>query len=401
MGFSGPCRRLTNLKPDTLKMKFSLIAASCSALLLIHDVASAFKTADEVSYVIEPFEKLDYIWFEDKDSEGMDAVISLSEVALFGNSSIQINSTVANTTSATFGWSTTTDAAYHCMGAEYLSLWYKISVSGNLKEENFSSPSVVVSLGDDYGESTVDNLDMFSSNMIPLERSDGWKEIRIAFGNEDWISEESDSSGDGVLQLNHIREWKVHVETENSLIILIDQLSCVGTGDMFANVFDTGVTFEEGVTSSAWTQPYYHRSNASEEASLLELEEGVLTFNYSVEMTEFWGGLSQFGHFAPANAYYNLSLAKQLDLAYSVPVVASELNRVHLRLILFEESECSHQTNCTGDEVYFNFAHILDDAVGEVKHYFITLEGDDKSTSSLYRTGWVGIPGVSITLLSG
>ena len=372
-------------------MKTGVQFLGAAVLFLTSEVVSAFKTAESISYVVEPFETTEKLELE--GDGGLEEVISLSEDGLFGNSSLQVNFTVAsNLSSASFGWTTSGGSAYHCLGADYMSIWYKVT---DPKEQGEAPSSITVILGDDFGVTELDGLDWFSSKPSPVISNGDWNEVRIPFDDENWIQTD-DSVGEGTMHLNHLREWKVQIDGSDDLVIRVDHLSCVGNGNMFASVFDTDLSFEIAAQNySAFSGPYFHKSNISKESSTMELEDGVLTFGYTVEQTESWGGFSQFGHYAPSNAYYNLSQAKQLDLAYSVPVRASQLNRVHLRLTIAEVSECAHKVNCTDNEVYYSFAHVLDDVATETKHYFVTLKGDDQPTSSLYRTGWTGLPGVS------
>jgi len=304
-----------------------------------------------------------------------------------------------------------------------------------------------------------------------------WKELRMKLkGSSDpfapfWRTGWLGQAGNDVLDLNRIRGWRMELSmageindaalqqnTTTSGIILVDHLSCVGGGELLGAAFyttagqqlpdpaaaelaevekeqrqglsaekssDTNTTIS-GLDDINDTGSWYARayqSNISENLTTTEFDNhGILTVNYTIEQSEAWGGFVDFEHLAPGGAYYNLSGASSLTLEYETLQAASIPERLNLRLILMDASDCQEQCDAyPGDvtlEQYYSFHSVLDgvdmledssDTTLETKstgsrifdgrlshHMTVELAGDDDPSSPFSLPGWSGIEGNEI-----
>ena len=207
--------------------------------------------------------------------------------------------------------------------------------------------------------------------------------------------------GNEILDLYSLKGWyyelspatttntDVSGETSSEVSILFDQLACVGGEDLLAASLHIGVdeTFDTAVAHDIW-YPEYYQSELSEQRTLTTLRDGTLTSNYTIEQAETWGGFVSYGHISTDQSYYNLSSATSVSLQYNVTTVASPSNRAHLRLILYDTSDCIEDCSSAGNnnlENYYSFHNILDESgFGIIK---VPLVGTSSPSSPFWRTG--------------
>ena len=314
----------------------------------------------EISYVIEPFET------EEATLINESLNCTLTKDAAGGDASLRVER-LGIETSGNLTWETdpSIDPAYNCMGATALSLYYKVL------QADEANVTVRLTLLDDHSgtiEQVVSSVHRLAGSL------DEWHEIRMDI-------EEFES-----LSLDHIRGWRL--ELSNVEIVLLDQLSCIGGGDMLGSAFRTTNSFQEELENGAWEDDHFE-SPLSRNLTETKLSDGMLTTSYLLEQTEAWGGFLSYGYIVPSHAYYNLSQANSIALNYTVNRAASPEGRAHLRIILKDGHDC--HTDCRDDknhEKYYSFYYVLDEETeGWVGR---NLQGDDDSTSPFWLTGWSG-----------
>ena len=250
----------------------------------------------------------------------------------------------------------------------------------------------------------------YSSEYV-LQSSEEWTEIRIPLDNENFkLAAENGGRGvrgNGMLDLYSLKGWyyelspssttstadtaAVSSESSSIVSILIDQLACVGGEDLLAASLHIGVeeTFDTAVAHDIW-YPEYYQSELSEKQTITTLRDGILTSNYTIEQAETWGGFVSYGHISTDQSYYNLSQATSVSLQYNITNLATPSNRAHLRMILFDTSDCIDDCSSVGNnnlERYYSFHNILDESgLGIIK---VPLVGTSNPSSPFWRTGYV------------
>ena len=433
--------------PATHQWKVALWAL----LLTVNPTYSEFhnnnNSQNEVAYVIEPFEFLDYgsyDWTFSSSSTGGDAGGSDSEVSvpmltqgLFGESSLQLRgSGVAlsedEESSPVFVQAILRHGAGHnCRHADYFSIWFRPLTVDTSEEEDESSsagggegdqkittsttiPKLRVTLFDDsdclqerhhrqeqQDLSSCDGLSNFSASVlfeVPIPEfsnqtagsSSSWKELRISVND---LNDKVITPPTLFLSvLKRVKGYKIEFLNSTSIYqaIQIDQLACVGGSEMFSSplYIAEGMSFQDMIDTEIYRTDYY-QSPKSEELTHMNISDGTVTIDYVVEQTENWGGFLSLTWLPPASAYYNMSTATDLVLDYRVLDGASEPGRVTFRVILGDNSNCLNR--CDADEEkWYSFHSILDSAEDEVKHLTIPLIGDTDPGSSFWLTGWAG-----------
>jgi hypothetical protein len=249
------------------------------------------------------------------------------------------------------------------------SFWYKIL--------NGTSFTFTVSLLDDSDclscNKTSDLEHYVSLDQDSAPGSKDWNEIRIEIHEDasgkrpfDVLFRMDQGSGNRKLDLDHIRGWWIGVSANHtaSTVLLIDQLACVGGGDLLGAAFNTGDDLTVAEAIGSWISTFYD-SNFSKNATTSVLDKGFLKLDYVVEQREPWGGYTSYEHVAPANAYYNLSAVDTVSFSYDVTKKVSPVERAHLRFIVRDSAGC--EENCRDEkqaEIYYSFHNILasDDA---------------------------------------
>jgi hypothetical protein len=373
----------------------------------------------EVSYVMEPFELIDEKWFIRDDDAGGLLNLSLSEDALFGNASLRVDFSVG--AAADFGW-VQAEKAHNCYGATHLSFWYKLLEPQSLENSvNFR----MILLDDSHCDASVgvcnetgllgNNLEHYYSfhNILDHPTDGQWYEIQIELMGGDGsnppfvLDPVAGKAGNKKLDIHRLRGWRIEfapmseensggiLNSTSSGVILIDQLACIGGGEMLGSSLYIGsdVGWEESVVDGMWIQEYY-QSELSRNQSNVTLQDGVLSVNYTVQMVETWGGFVGFTHLAPGPAYYNMTGASDLRLGYHIQEAASVPGRTHLRINVADGSHCS--VNCSldywGHEHWYTFNYILDDNVtnegwGDI---YLPFNGSTSPSTPFWLTGWCG-----------
>jgi len=394
-----------------------------------------------ISYVMEPFELVDYDqeWFvavngeeqeSFEDEEGMVNITISEEDVLFGNASLRVEctaptTTTESTTTMTFGW-IQPDKPHNCFGADHLSLWYKLLSSSTASEIQLQVTLLDDShCGLDKGESfggicpsnetgvMGDLLEQYSYIVsLPAVEQDinattDWQELRMEAKDLLLLTEQT--VGNEQLNWNRLRGWKVDLIVANSnnntsekgkdntIAILFDQLACVGSGDMLGASFHQGsdITWSDGVQDGLWIEEYYQSNISYDESNvILDPTDGKLQVNYTVQMVETWGGFVGLTFLAPGPAYYNLTGASDWHLGYRARVAASVPGRTHLRIVVSEVSHCSANcsTSFVDHERWYSFHYVLDDNItndgyGEI---YMPLVGSTEPDTPLWLTGWNG-----------
>ena len=367
----------------------------------------------EVSYVIEPFEAIDDEWFTRETGGKLN--LSLSEDTLFGNASLRVDFSIGNRVD--FGW-IQQEKPHNCHAATHISFWYKSLVPQSL--ENFASLRFVL-LDDSHCNETGGvcndtgilgaNLEHYYSvhNILDASNDGQWRELRIDLqGSDDkdspmMLDIQQGSTGNGKLDVHRIRGWRFEfapllTERQDSTstgTILLDQLACIGGGEMFGSSFYNGndLEWKEAVADGMWIEEYY-QSELSYNDSQVVLKDGIFSVDYTVQMVETWGGFMGFTYLAPGPAYYNLTGASDLHLGYHTRKAASVPGRTHLRIVVADGSHCT--VNCSleywGHERWYSFNYILDDNLtndgrGDI---YLPFNGSTSPQTPFWLTGWSG-----------
>jgi hypothetical protein len=114
--------------------------------------------------------------------------------------------------------------------------------------------------------------------------------------------------------------------------------------------------------------------------------ENVLQVTYNVVQSETWGGFASFGILHQGTNYINCAGADTISFDIFINVTQSSPQRAHLRLSLEDEATAA------GNEVYYAFHYVLDDAPGW-RTISVPLQGDNQESSPFWRTGWLGVEG--------
>ena len=395
-------------------LRFAIAATLC--VLGVSAAATGVSSQDDdikVSLVLEPYDlsfeaksqniatsKIDLKIIEEYDytpgnnvsfavSDPSALSVTQSTNGLFGDGALQVWLEPDSETSSlpqekTLTWLVNEEqASFNCIGATHLSLYYKIPVSQ-------ADVDLTLTLLDDSacGDSCApDNLLSFASEVFTLKyEKDVWRELKV------------DLPLNGLRQ-DHLRGWQVNFATNNTSnaksIVLLDQLACVGGGDLVGSAFffndGSEDPFADAVESGLWGSTYY-RSDISEVNTQAQLTgDGMLALApYVIEQTESWGGFVAYDHAVPGNGYYNLSEATELTLEYDVNEPSSSPDRAHLRLILRDGSGCPQDCAISDKnvEVYYSFNYVLDEI--KTDSFSVGLQGTDDPASPLWLPGWAG-----------
>lgn len=331
-------------------------------------------------------------------NNGLQFDVRTTQEALFGTGALRVGIDVAENSNAEryFGelqW-VATSGAYNCLGASAISLWFK-----------FPSEQTELSLGVvlfDDSEcisdcANTEKLRRFETEPVLLRSSIGdsssWIERTFSLGTNG-TGAFSLVSGDGeFLSLENLRGFGLTFSTsfENTQsVVLIDQLSCVGDGELFGSVFFGQNSFDDAIASDAWQADYSGSQLAQAETVANFVDDIGLEVDYTIEQTDLSGGFTAFSYFAPGNAFFDLGGASELLLDYKVTNVSTTPGRAHFRVILGDSLDCFQ--NCLdwdNLEAYYSFNYILDEIdEGTIK---FALHGSEfPSSNSLWRTGWIG-----------
>jgi hypothetical protein len=400
-------------------MRLCHFVAAC--LLLVSSLnAVVSATSSEISYVMDPFEFIADNWFTTvyNDNGKLNlTTTSSSNATAFGKSALRVEYQVQQT--ETWGgyvdFGVLSVRAHNCRGATHMSLWYKVlqpqSAAGRVHLR-------LILLDDSdclVGQNCTDqqNLEQYYSfHYILDDATADWQELQVKLrGNSDsdspfWQTGWSGTTGNGVLDLDHIRGWRIEMNIDSQGVIgntsqgafLVDQLACVGGGELFGAAFRSkNATFDDAIATGTWAENYYD-SPLSMNRTERALDDGNLIVNYTIEQVETWGGYVDYEHLAPGPAYYNLSQASDLSLNYEMIRPASSSGRAHLRIILMDGSDCAVDCDVypgSNLEQYYSFHYILDGdsptvGTGDVT---VALAGNGDSASPFWRTGWSGVVG--------
>lgn len=120
----------------------------------------------------------------------------------------------------------------------------------------------------------------------------------------------------------------------------------------------------------------------------------ALKVNYQVVQTENWGGFAGFQWNTAPDRVHNCIDATHMSFWYKVLQPQSSPGRVHLRLIVSDDSDCPgcHDSILSG-EVYYTFHNILDESDEVWREIRIPLRGDSDVESPFWRSGWSGTVG--------
>ena len=432
---------------------------STAATIEQEQEGEGYKSASTI-YVIDPFEVVDEDWRINGNSSleiettdvkfgrgAMKVVLSFSE----SSQPLAVSSTVgddsgdvitaedgdtvggvgnvqstamATSSEVSFGWILETpNWTYNCFGATDVSIWYRpVNTTGHeIVRVVFydDTPCLLTYAEDNDGEKLSSCVKNESSldRYVVLERTlplttntaEQWREVKVPINSESLP-----------MDLRRLRGWKIEVAqadvgtgTDNKptkdSVILFDQLSCIGGGDMFGSVFTTGewVDFDRKQLeqSSAvnpidqyWYYSFYQSEVSATNTNISLSRSGQLSIDYTVQKVEEWGGFVEVGHICPGNAYYNVSTATDIQVTYDISRVASEEGRAIFRLVLQDVSDCSDGCEVDGfqSERYYSFNPILDDmTTNGSQDLIIPLVGGDTPDNPFWLTGWSGISGNS------
>ena len=388
-------------------------------MLLGGTAARIVYESPEISYVMEPFESIDNGWFSKEASRADNLNLALSEDALFGNASLQVEYTVGTTVD--FGW-IQKEKPHNCYGATHLSFWYKVLVSQSIKEHADLRLFLIDDghcVGSEVGgicnetDTLEEKLEHHFSfhDVLDTASEGGWREQRISLPDGFTLQENVGAKGKQELDIHRIRGWRFELSstkiaqelnssstlnnTISSGVILLDQLACIGGGEMFGSSFYNGndLEWKEAVADGMWIEEYY-QSELSYNDSQVVLKDGIFSVDYTVQMVETWGGFMGFTYLAPGPAYYNLTGASDLHLGYHTRKAASVPGRTHLRIVVADGSHCT--VNCSleywGHERWYSFNYILDDNItndggGDI---YLPFNGSTSPQTPFWLTGWSG-----------
>jgi len=452
--------------------KRNAILFAIFTMTIFSSSSSSFATAaaeNEIFYVIEPFDSVSDQWFTRvyNDQGKINLTISTSsednevelqalndpavQGPLFGNGALRVEYEVVQTEDwggfVDFGWIlNSTGVAHNCYGATHLSLWYKIlekqSLPGRVHLRLIMMDDSDCTLdGYDCADPPGQNLENYYSFHYVLDDNHGtdnifdatnsatndseWQELRLKLlGDESsespfWRTGWTGQVGNNNLDAERLRGWRIELSIDSQSEIgslsegalLIDQLACVGGGDLLGAAFrpkeielvssDQNSFLEQSLMEGAWFERYYQSDQSKNLSQALLTSDGMLYMNYTIEQAESWGGFLDYQHIAPGNAYYNLSQSTDISLNYNISLAASSVGRSHLRIILMDGSDCTR--NCSlypgqNLENYYSFNYILDDDSLDPwsGNIIVALEGDSKSSSPFWRTGWTGVVGDNV-----
>ena len=396
----------------------------------------------QISYVLEPFERLDtgtWLTFpEEKEENDLYATtrsaefsILHGEQALFGNGSLLWNFSMANAsddaTTTTGVGSILKDRPYNCYGATYLSLWWKIHVEDGLGEpfqqkQGRDDIAIHLSLYDDTecflqnNTAPCNQPEDLTAHLVHVEmaapttnatgKGEEWTEIQVPLYNLNDAYMEDDM----FLDTRRIRGFRIDVITNKeatsaasitkrrsattSMAIQFDQLACHGGGDLLGASLHLGPRFdyEDAIAQDNWREDYY-QSVTSQNLTHVRLQQGVMDIDYTIEQVETWGGYVNFDSLFPGESYFNLTGATDITLDYHVREVSDAPGRATFRLKIFDSSDCVElcDTVIANNELHYSFVPILDEA--RRGHVSLPAISSVQAGQPFWLTGWSGILG--------
>ncbi|CAB9499064.1 activated protein kinase catalytic subunit alpha-1 [Seminavis robusta] len=396
---------------------------------------------------------------KDKDNDGMNLKIDLNVTSkdnLFGKSALRVDYSAASTSSSastsasspaalemTFGW-LQQEEPHNCFGAKWVSIWYKVAETpastcsaasegeglGEGAGAGATQGLLKLTLLDDShcGHSTpqgfcqYDDIQEAGKNLqhysqvftVSLDTSTDWTELRVPVKDLDLQLTSKGGLGQD-LNLKRLRGWKLELavagdffqqdtvqlalDQDSHLVMLFDQLACIGGGDLLGAPLhqDKNIPWDVAVNESMWIQEFY-QSEISEQNTHVEMNDGVVSFNWTTQMVENWGGYMGFTYVAPGSAYYNLTGATDWHLSYHCKRAQVKKRRTHFRIIMTEGSSCVAEDcgqDYWGHERWYSFHYVLDDNVtndgyGEM---YVPLVADTEPGQPFWLTGWTGALG--------
>jgi hypothetical protein len=122
-----------------------------------------------------------------------------------------------------------------------------------------------------------------------LEETEEWKELRVSL--KDLTQSNVSSSGNNELDLNRLRGFLIELEpTQGSAGMLkVDQLACIGGGDLFGAALFASNDFEQTVATGGWVAEYFESGISRNESEVI-MQNGTLEIVYLVQHVESWGG---------------------------------------------------------------------------------------------------------------
>jgi hypothetical protein len=183
-------------------------------------------------------------------------------------------------------------------------------------------------------------------------------------------------------------------------LLLLFSVAGIATGEISYVIepFETETILDECKTESYNDQGYI-------DVSLTEPGQGLfgeraLKIDYQVVQTENWGGFCGLAWILNStNMAHNCMGATHMSLFYKNLQAQTLPGRVHLRLILMDDSDCVEDcTNAQNLETYYSFHYVLDNeptsdsssARAGWQELQVDLLGDSIPESPFWRTGWSG-----------
>lgn len=291
-----------------------------------------------------------------------------------------------------------TDVLYNARDAVSVSFWYKVvAMETVVQPEQFFQ--FTFSILDTTTPCT--SFSCLEDNTRQLETweytgeqvmrfVDEWQQANFTFDADLW--QRTDGTNDGLLDLSSIKGFNIMIDTMEgnfSGTIHIDHVAYHGNGDLVGAALKLD-SWEEATASSLLTRTIFD-SNVSATNTTQQLTgNGSLAVDYLIEQRAVWGGFISVEVKLPDRAYYNLSRSDEISFDYLISEGASESQRLHLRFIVVDMSDCD--MNCDdwlNLEHYYTFHYVLDEKAPRTTKR-MWLVGDTSLESSFSLTGWVG-----------
>jgi hypothetical protein len=388
-----------------------------------------------MSYVIEPFESVGYTdkngqdiqWFGvpietsmDQTSKSNFTIVSETNQSLFGKASLRIDYSLKDVNDAiSFGW-IQSNRSHNCYKSDTFSIWYKHNLT-NEQQQQKCQLKIRLVLYDDSACLSNSKMSPTSVRTVLCNKVSNLNQVGIVeeiiessiitLDDNRWIQIRVPTSHFPQLNLKRIRGWKLEMMHPNPLdktcsgTVWFDQLECQGSGEMFGSAFhvvDTniGYSMNDAAQDGTWNRKFF-KSNISEANSSMVLNDsGSLSFNYTVEQVETWGGYLAISYVAPGTSYYNLSSMSFLSFDYEVLESESAPGRSMFRVVLLDGSHCNETCSHSDEaqERYYSFHSILSTNSTKQGQNTITVPfaGGTTPQAPFWLTGWSGISGNSI-----
>ena len=160
----------------------------------------------------------------------------------------------------------------------------------------------------------------------------------------------------------------------------------------FDTQLDTSYFLQEISTNGDSTKSYIHWGY---ETSNTKFGAGALSYDYSAQDIETYGGYAKIEHMEPDSQVFNWTGWDSISFWYNNVTPASiSGDRIHLRFELYDVSNVDDTTsNANNMEFYYSFQYILDSEPGW-NEFKIKLENTSAMDGTTFnRTGWAGIEG--------